>query len=487
MKKVRLLLLLVAMLPLSMQAKNLQAHLAHATYYAPGQGPYIETYLSVSGTSVVFAPLKNGKYQASIEISIIISQSEAIKYFDKYNLLSPEADDTLKTAFNFLDQQRIPLGNGKYKFELSIKDKNQSGKPYSVVQEVNIDFHPNVLALSDIEFLESYTASTNENKLDKGGYTLIPLVDNFFSEDRNAIKFYAEIYNATAIMGSDGFIFSYHIETNENHMVINNLSHIQRMQSKEVNAVIKEIDITELASGNYNLVVEARNRKNELLASREIFFQRSKPLSVSESLGSYAGIDISNTFVAAYTNKDTLADYISSLRPIASSRESDFADNQLAIADLKMMQQFFFDFWQKKNKENPYQAWLTYKKEVDKVNASYSNQNKKGYATERGRVYLKYGPPNQISQNYNEPAAYPYEIWQYYKIKSQANRRFVFCNSDLVSNEFELIHSDAMGEPNDPQWQLRINRRTETNNDYDRQKSKEHFGKRANDIYRNPR
>lgn len=489
MKRISILVFLLAVTTITSQGKNLQAHLAHATFYAPGQGPYIETYLSVSGHSVVFAPIKNGKFQAAIEVSIILSQNNEIKHFDKYNLLSPETDDTLKTEFNFLDQQRIQMPNGKYKFELSIKDKNQSVKPYSVVQEVNIDYHPNILSLSDIEFLESYNPAKEESKLAKGGYELIPLVDNFFSESRNTLKFYAEIYNAPSIVGTDGFVLSYFVESYENHQVINNLSRIQRMQSKEVNAIIKEIDITELPSGNYNLVVETRNRNNELLASREIFFQRSKPLAVSESMGAanYSGVEVANTFVAAYTNKDTLAEYIRSLHPISGSMEIAFADNQLNLADLKMMQQYFYNFWEKKNKANPYEGWMVYKKEVEKVNATYSTQNRKGYDTDRGRVYLKYGPPNQVSEKYHEPSDYPYEIWQYYKLETQSNRKFVFSNTDLVSNDFQLIHSDAVGEPYDPQWQLRISKRTEINNDYDRTNSREHYGKQSDDLFKNPR
>lgn len=472
--------------PTQLLAKNLQARLAYATFYAPGQGPYVETYLYVLGKSVVFAPLSNKKFQASIEVTLIFALNGEIKYFDKYNLLSPEADDSLKTSYSFLDQQRIQLPNGKYKFELSIRDKNKEGKPYIVSEDVNIDYNENILSISDIELLESYKPNTTENKLNKGGYELIPLVDNFLPDEVNSIKFYAEVYNAATLLGNDGYMFSYHIETYENHRVLDAYTRMQRMQAKPVSALIKEIDISMLPSGNYNLVMEARNRNNELLASRELFFQRSKVPLLSESNGDYHNIEVSNTFAASYTNKDTLAEYILSLTPISGPEDNRFADNQLELADLKLMQQFFYSFWEKKNAENPYMAWMKYKQEVDKVNATYSAVNKKGYLTERGRVYLQYGPPNTVSKQYNEPATYPYEIWHYYKIKTQTNKKFVFYNPDLATNDFELLHSDALGEPFDPQWQLRLNKRTEVNKDFDRTKTKDQYGKQADDIYENP-
>lgn len=84
----------------------------------------------------------------------------------------------------------------------------------------------------------------------------------------------------------------------------------------------------------------------------------------------------------------------------------------------------------------------------------FSTSIRKGYNTDRGRVYLQYGPPDNRTQMPHEPSAYPYEIWQYYKVKGQSNRRFIFYNPDLVTNDFKLIHSDALGEIMNDQWQL---------------------------------
>ena len=487
MKKLTLVLVLLVLSGKSVVwGKNLQARLNYATFYATGLGPYIETYLSVSGNSVVFSPVKNDKFQASIEVTLVFTMNNEIKHFDKYVLLSPEIDKPDNNAFNFLDQQRISLPNGKYKFELTIRDKNIAADPYVVTQDVSIDYHENIFSFSDVELLESYQQNTAETKLNKSGYDLIPLVNNFFPDNANSLKFYLEIYNASNVLNNDGYVLSYHIEEYENHRVLDAYSRIQRMQSKPVTAVIKEIDITNIPSGNYLLVIEGRNRNNELQASRELFFQRSKIQQLSESEADLSTLETGNTFVAAYTNKDTLAEYIRSLGPISGTQEQLFGDNQLGLADIKLMQQFFYNFWIKKNPQNPNQEWMKYKAEVDKVNATYTAINKKGYNTDRGRVYLQYGAPNSISKEYNEPTAYPYEIWHYYKLKSQTNKKFVFYNTALATNDFQLIHSDAIGEPYDNQWLLRISKRTEINNDIDRTNSRDSYGKHANELFNNP-
>jgi hypothetical protein len=50
--------------------------------------------------------------------------------------------------------------------------------------------------------------------------------------------------------------------------------------------------------------------------------------------------------------------------------------------------------------------------------------------------------------------ARPYEIWTYNRNQiGESNVFFVFFNDDLVSNEFRLLHSSAIGEPKNNKWQ----------------------------------
>jgi GWxTD domain-containing protein len=197
--------------------------------------------------------------------------------------------------------------------------------------------------------------------------------------------------------------------------------------------------------------------------------------------------DATGTFVVLITNRDTLAEYIRCLWPISNPNENTFALNQLGIADLRMMQSFFYDFWYRRDANNPKGAWDKYHEEVKKVNANYSSHNKKGYLSERGRVYLRYGAPNQLSRMYNEPSSYPYEIWQYYTLGNQTNRKFVFYNPEIGGNDFRLLHSDARGEIFDQQWMAMLKRRTENMNDVDKTRPRSSWGNNYEQIFQNPR
>lgn len=457
------LLVLLLLSTFSQAQKNLKAQLVYNTFWLPGAGPYIETYLSVAGNSVIYKQQTDGKYKAEIEIVVNFKKDGEVKFFDKYVLTSPASETATDPGFNFLDQQRYPLPNGKYDFEITIADLNAiNKKPFTVTQPVELAYHSNIVAISDIQLIESYSKSESgkESVLTKSGYNLIPFVDNYYPQSRNSIRFYAEVYNTSKVLAGEICLLTYHIETYEQKRIIEKFRGFSRRETAEVIPLLGEFPIESLPSGNYSLVVEVRNKQNEILAFRQSTFIRFSPVADSLQAGEFEKLNIENTFAASITNRDSLAEYIYSLRPISTSQEIAFHNNQLKVAKTEIMQKFFFDFWQKRNAGNPEQAWLAYYDEVKKVNAEFSTKTYKGYETERGRVYLKYGPPNTRTKEYHEPSAYPYEIWHYYKIGSQQNRKFIFYNTDLVTNNFTILYSDVLGEQTgNKNWQAELHRR----------------------------
>jgi GWxTD domain-containing protein len=472
-------------------AKKLQAFLTYSSFYSPQQGSYLETYLSVYGKSVNFVKNQNGKYQATIEVTMIFKQNETIKDYKKYDLLSQETDDTLKINFNFVDQQRFALTDGKYTYELSIADKNSNNKPYHVSDEIILEYPITQVNVSGIELIESFKKTITPSIISKSGYDLIPYVSDFYPETIDKLTFYSEIYNSELILGKDdAFLVSYFIESYENMKTIPTLVKKKREQTKTVNVIFGEFDISRLPSGNYNLVIEARDKTNKILSFNKIFFQRSKP-SIQFEIKDIAALTVDETFVANYMDKAILEDNIRSLYPISTEIERMFVNDKLKKADLILMQQYFFNFWLQRNGTDPENAWLNYKKEVDVVNSKFGTKVKRGYDTDRGRVYLEYGAPNEIvdrafdsSSGLDESwGSIPYQIWHYYKLKNQANRKFVFANPNLALGDYELYHSDAIGEINDPNWTNRLSRSNDLNTDNDPRNPK---GKAGN-YFKNPR
>lgn len=468
-------------------AQNIKAYLFYNSFYSPESGPFLETYLSVAARSICFVPNENGTFQGTVDITMMFKQNNEIIEFKKYDLFSPELPDTTQTNFNFIDQQRFALPNGTYDFEIMIADKNKEMLPVVMSRPVILDYPPDTVCISGIELVESFSASPSPTILTKSGYDLIPYVSNYYPESIDRMIFYSEVYNTEKVLGAgEKFLVTYYIESFETENAIAEFVRIKREDTKPVNVLFNEFDISRLPSGNFNLVIEIRNKQNKLLASNRIFFQRSNP-NIKIDINDLAALELENTFVTKITNRDTLAEYIRMLYPISTQLEKTFAQSNIKTGDLTTLQKYFLSFWLTRDTYNPENAWITYKEEADKANASFRTMTKEGYETDRGRVYLQYGSPNAISESYYEPNAFPYEIWHYYQLKNQRNKKFVFYCREISTNDFELIHSDAVGELANYQWQFVIHERGNAPHGLDQNEMEDHWGSKINDYYDTPR
>lgn len=468
-------------------AQQIQALFSHGTFLMGGKTPYVETYLMVRGSTVQFMQNENGKFQGKVEVTLTASQGEELRYADKYLLFSQEAEDSVNVGFNFIDQQRIPLPQGNYTLNLSVKDASTDVAPLEAQSELNIAIPRDSVWISNIQFIESYTQTVNPGPLSKGGYDLIPHISDFFGSDENKLIFYTEAYQSLAKLGpEEKFLMKFHIEELESKRVFAQFSGFARLNSAMVSVLMKEIDISELPNGAYRLVIEARDRENNILAVKHQEFIRANP-GLVVNIDNIDLLATEGTFTNNYTNPDSLKEHIKALRPIAEEREKNYANNVLKDGDLNLMKQYFLSFWLNRNAQNPQDAWEAYRAEVIKAQGEFSTSIKRGYSTDRGRVYLQYGPPDNRTVSTFEPSAYPYEIWHYYRIGNQTNRRFVFYNPDLVTNDYALIHSDALGEIMNDQWQFLILKRDTQTNDIDQERVTPHFGSQLQQNFETPR
>jgi GWxTD domain-containing protein len=261
---------------------------------------------------------------------------------------------------------------------------------------------------------------------------------------------------------------------------------MKRMNAEPVSILLNNIDISQLPSGNYILVFETRDRNNDLLGTKEIYFQRQNP-NAEFNIRNLLVLDPMDSFVASYHLKDSLALYIDYLYPISTDPEKSFAKSLIAEGDVETMQRYFLNFWNDRNPSDPEGAWQTYKLRVIQANHNFTSVRIKGYKTDRGRVYLQYGEPNVIAESHNEPAAYPYEIWHYYEMQGQRDIKFVFYTRDMATNDFQLIHSNAIGELTNQHWQAYIYGRTWDPQGVDDVIYPGSYGSFATDYYIQPR
>ena len=484
---VTVMLLLVAFTG-NAQTKRLKSYLSTTTYCVPGMTPYVENAIAFDCRTAVYKQFEPGKFKATVEVVTVFRKGEE-SVFSKVAVDSPVVTDTANLDGAFINQQRFSLTNGEYQMEICVTDMNSGDvlPPTTVTVEVN--YPDNTPAISDILLFDSYTKAVKPNDCTKSGFDFLPRVYPFYGANEDKLHFYAEIYNSDKLYEEGKFLINYYIETVESSNRMQNYSFNKRFDVKKVDVLLTSIDIKDLPSGNYYLVVEMHDRSNALICSKSWFFQRSNP-NVAFDMEDLAGVSIANTFVGNITEIDTLRKYIRYLDPICSEMERDYSANLVKTDDMKTMQQFLFNFWSKRSPMNPKQSFEDYLAAVRRVNMSFGTTAFPGYRSDRGYVFLKYGQPDKIMEVPDEPAARPYEIWHYYQVANQRNKKFVFVAPDRSSNDYQLIHSNMVGEINNPRWQMEI-----YGNIYgqgydqgvDQTEYERGWGSHAGDLYNNPR
>ena len=411
-------------------------------------------------------------YYSEIDIVTEIKQQDSTYYYDHYVCKSPSFS---KSEFNnifFFDTQKFYLPNGEYNFLISVFDRNNTGDTikYFDSKKINYKFKDKIY-LSDIKLI---TLNETSAKEDINKFT--PFVSNYFPQNINSLSFYFEVYNTENFI-NDKYLLRTYIESFSSKKSLFNYDKVKRkiIEQDLSSNFIFSFDIDKLPTGNYNLVCELIDEKNNLIDFKKTFFQRSNSVS-SYSNKDIDIISVGGTFVENITEKDVLSLYIDYLYPICSPNENIFAQNQLKDKNISLMQKFFLNFWKSRNPLNPEDAWLKYYQEVKSVNKDFTNFKIPGYLTDRGRVYLQYGPPNTIHSVENASSSYPYQIWHYYKLKNQSDRKFVFVNTDFATNEYRLEYSNVFGEVTNSEWWDKIE-----------QSNSPTFGDDFNNNYINPR
>ncbi len=480
------LMTMAAMLPLGAQ---MQAVFAYSTFYdAASDKPYVETYLQFDAWTMQFKQLSPGVYGATVEVTIVARQGDSVCYVKKYDLQSPTVPRLDDMDFSFIDVQRFRLGNGIYDLELTLRDKGSDAAPAVVNERVAILYDRRHAALSSVQLMSEATPTTTENILSRNGYDMEPYVSDFFPEQIDHINYYYEVYNIDRELGSKPFMVVAFVEERQTARRYDTQQSVARRNSATTVPVYGTLDIAELPSGSYNLVVEVRNRDGETMLVGRVPFYRSNPGVKGRAMNDYA-----LTFAGRITDESLMNIYLDALYTVASEEEKAMANELIRYSTLGEKQAFLYNFWTRRDALNPEGEWLKYKERIDYVQEHFSYPRTPGIHTDRGRVYLQYGPPdfvrdekNYVSANrlgshneqpfntmnqgdnpVNRSDGYtgtsqghvyylPYQLWRYNNLPGDdANRCFIFWD-EFRSGFYKLLHSNARGEVREAMWERRL-------------------------------
>jgi len=445
---------LIASLFFSIQLFAIDTFVEVKKFNSPTDGTYIEVQILIPANSVEYIEIsETGERKAAVETKILIKQDDKIVDFDKYVLNSQSIKADEKASFNLLDVKRFALPIGKYNVEVICKDLNKKDSEKVINEEVNLDFPDNLITISNITLTEEIKKTDSPSSYTKSGYDIIPNIINFYSEEIKTVGFYAEIYNTDKAVADDEFLMSYAIMDQQNSKVIGEFKKFKKVAKSPLQVVLSSFNIEELASGNYRLTIEARDKKNELLASKSIPFQRSNPSKAAEQID-FKDVDINQTFVSNMS-ADTLSYYLKSILPLLEGQPYTMVETVSDSGDEEKMKKVLYNVWSQLYPHNSAGEFVGYQTVVDAVDNAFRTLQYHGFETDRGRIFLKYGEPTERIKKYSDYGSYPYEVWTYNRINEtrQNNVKCIFYEPNQGTENFPLLHSEIRGERKNPNWQ----------------------------------
>lgn len=462
------------------QKNQMKAFIDYKSYYSPEQGPYIDLQFQFVAYTIKFAPV-DSVLQAKIAVSTVVTSQPNgdTVYTNAFALESPRMRDSI--VEDFFDNIRIPLQPGNYVAHVSLKDIYGNDKTLDGQIEVNVPDKFTQVSTSDILIAEVASPSSNmDSPFQKSGYEILPRISNFYSQAMTNLPYYLEVYNTNQIQDSS-FGLRQQIVSTQSNQIMPGFSRFTKLKPSPVIPILRNIDISKLPSGSYHLTLEIIDRNSKTIGqAADYFFERINDIEVAENVDE---IILDPAFQASLTD-DSLNYYLASLIPIARPAEVKSIMKTLKAKSPDLCRKHIQQFWVQTAGPNASAQWLTYKKNVQLVQKNYGNNFQDGFETDRGRVYLQYGPPNTIIVRETSPSEYPYEIWHYYKIKTFSNKRFVFYNPDLVNNAYRLLHSDMVGEQQNYKWQEMLVKRNNSNTNVDSNSGNNQYGTNSGYYYK---
>ncbi len=455
-------LLALFILPALVQAKRTNLYISLSEFMTDQRENYIEIYFGIHNNSLDYLKNEQGKFLGGLETTIAIYKDSNIVAADRFRIMSPAYADTSNLNELLYHQQRFLLDKGKYRLSITIQDINDTAESYSIERPLQLTVSKDFSDHSQVIFLEDFKPAGLEtnNAYTRSGFTLYPIISTgtpFLPESLNHLSFYNELYNLDLSLGeSKDFVLRYFLEDDNTGKALNKYGGFSRKKAAPVIPILTKLNIEDLPTGNYQLVIEALNAKGESVLKHKTFFYR-RNASNEVLAGSFEQRQITGTFVDRLGNLDSIYQFVDYLYPISTERERIIQENLLAEANEMRLKQYFYAFWMERKPLAPEETWQEYHKQVRIANQLFTSGLRKGYKSDRGRIWLMYGKPDQVDRRDMEPNMPPYIIWQYNNIATpytvpQNNKIFIFGEFEPSTREFQLIHSTAIGELQSRDW-----------------------------------
>jgi GWxTD domain-containing protein len=363
-----------------------------AGFRVAGGGTEEEIHLAIANDQVRFET-EDGVLRGGLELKVLIFDEAGKRVVKRVTKLEPQAGSEADANDHAIQQvvwERVALQPGTYELVLALTD--QKARKRGILDLIRgarrrgevraafevADFSGETLMLSDLVFVRSYSMPEGGSDFGRYGIDFNPNPSRLFGLILNQVKCYVEVYAATSFVDGDPFLVRLQIQDPDGAPLTEKT--VLARPTTSSFALAEGLDLTEgVPAGSYLLEVTVHNRRTqETCAVRREF-----------------------EVIWAVESWDRDPDRVLQEMKLVMS---DSQYETLASLSKGAREVYMAEFWRDldpvpETAEN--EALLEFRRRVMHADRVFEAALQRGVLTDRGRVYVRYGPPDDVSYQYS--------------------------------------------------------------------------------------
>ncbi|MFA5833376.1 MAG: GWxTD domain-containing protein [Bacteroidota bacterium] len=415
---------------------------------------YVEVYYGFDVSLLTYVR-KTTDLQSEVIASVIFKRSadDSIVARQAWRVPFSVTDTTmLQNSRMYNDIFGFYLPPDVYRAYIVVKDVNNNAisDSLSVLLDVKLT-STETIALSDVELAASINQIERDstNRFYKNTFEVKPNPSRMFGIQQPVLFYYIEAYNLKKNI-SDYYYTKAIISNAIGKEVINHEKPKRRVNDSNVEVGMMKVNSLRTGVYTFHYVITDSIDLKQYSTSKKFFVYN--PTLPNDTTLNTVSSNVDASEFATMSEQEIDKEFEQSRYIATKSEIEQYKRYNTVIAKRKAL----FDFWTNRDDDRATpenEQRQEYFKRVTFANGHYKTGFREGWKTDRGRVYIIYGAPDDVERHANELDKKPYEIWTYNSI--QGGVSFIFGDRTGFS-DYILLHSTHRSELHDENWQRQL-------------------------------
>jgi GWxTD domain-containing protein len=413
---------------------------------------FTEYYYGVSRDSLQFSLIEidsvrhDSLLQAAFKVELILTDTLGTVVDSLAKMVGTRAqswEDAKKRDVKVIDVLPLYLSAGVYYADLTITDLSGEDAGSRVDTLFIADKNrAGALTMSDLQFayrIDPVSGPEAQGPKIKGGYYVEPNPTDIYAPEDSNLFLYGELYN----LSEDHATYMVQL------WILDDAGQIEKDLGPELlnrpgesALLVYGLRIDDLPRGRWHTVALEVEHGIQTVTTRRSFW-----------LGT--GIDsVASQTERPFTEEDALTNrrFIVYLATATELQEYD-------ALSLPAKRRFLDEFWRRRDtspetlRNETFDAYRLRYEIANQKFSRYMTEQHDGWNTDRGRILIQYGEPDEVIINASSIGTWGWERWEYEKVEGGVF--FIFLDWKNLG-DYRLMHSNKQGERFDPDWQRKI-------------------------------